>query len=314
MASLEDRWNASDGGSWGVSPPAAVLDSRLPDIDWSVPPAGSRRLQLPAPSGSLAALAMGNPAAPAVVLVPGVMGSKEDFSLVMPLLAASGYYVLSYDIAGQYESAAAGPEHLDPPGRHYDYRLYVEDLLTILAGLNGPAHVLGHSFSGVVSALGVLRSPEAFRSLVLMSTPPVAGLSFRAVPVLGPFAGLVPAKLSASLIVWGVKRNFVRVPPARMRFVHQRFALTRRRSVQDIMGLLRDVPDFGAQLAQSAVPKLVAVGEHDIWPNQEHADFASAVGARLAVYRGGHSPCETNPHQLTQDLLSLYERASKPAA
>ncbi len=54
-----------------------------------------------------------------MLLAPGVSGSKEDFVLVAPVLAAAGYYVQSYDLAGQYESAAAGPSD----GTRYDYAL-----------------------------------------------------------------------------------------------------------------------------------------------------------------------------------------------
>ena len=66
-------------------------------------------------AGRLATITMGDPGNPRVLLVPGATGSKEDFSLMLPELAAAGYFVLSCDIAGQYESAGAGPENLVPP-------------------------------------------------------------------------------------------------------------------------------------------------------------------------------------------------------
>lgn len=180
---------ASDGAGFGTAaPPAAELDARLGSIDWSVLPQGAVRLSLKAPSGMLAAAAMGELGRTPVVLVPGVMGSKEDFSLLMPLLAGQGYYVQAYDLAGQYESAAAGPENLSPPRRHYDYDLYVEDLLAVLDQLGEPAHVLGYSFAGVIAELALLRRPESFRTLTLMSAPPEPGLAFRSVSILGPFS------------------------------------------------------------------------------------------------------------------------------
>ena len=305
--------NVSDDGVPGVAPlPAAVLDAHLEQIDWSIPPAGSLRLQFSAPSGILAGLAMGDPRSPAVVLVPGAMGSKEDFSLLMPLLAAGGYYVVSYDLAGHYESAAAGPENLSPPRPRYNYELFVADLLAVLETLDAPAHVLGYSFAGVVAQLALLRRPELYRSLALMSTPPEPGLSFRSVRVVGRFSPLVSGKVSAGLVVWGVRRNLARVSAERMVFVHQRFELTRRTSVRDVMGLMRRVPDLRAYIARSNLPKLVAVGERDVWPNRLHAAFASAIGAELTVYRGGHSPCENAPHQLARDLLALYAGTANP--
>ena len=302
-------WNADGVPSGTAPPPAAVLDARLAQIDWSVPPDGSRRLSVTAPSGVLAGLAMGDPGAPAVVMVPGVMGSKEDFSLLMPLLAAQGYYVLTYDLAGQYESAPAGPENLTPARRHYDYELFVQDLLAVLETVGRPAHVLGYSFGGVVAELGLLHQPAYFRSLALMSAPPEPGLAFRSVSVVGRFSPLASGRVSAGLISWGVRMNFARVPPERMLFVHQRFGVTRRKSVRDIMALMRHVPDLRSRLAGAGLPKLVAVGERDVWPNRIHAAFALAIGARLTVYRGGHSPCENAPNQLSRDLLGLYAEA-----
>jgi len=305
---------AFDGAAYGTAaPPAAELDSQLGSIDWSVLPPGAVRLALDAPSGKLAAAAMGEPGRTPVLLVPGVMGSKEDFSLLMPLLAAQGYYVQAYDLAGQYESAAAGPENLSPPRSHYDYDLYVQDLLAVLDVLGEPAHVLGYSFAGVIAELALLRRPDRFRTLTLMSAPPEPGLAFRSVSILGPLSPLVSGPVSADLIVWGVKRNFVRVPPSRMDFVRTRFKYTRRQSIRDIITLMRHVPDVRPQLAAQPLPKLVAVGEHDVWPNRVHAGFARAIKGRLAVYRGGHSPCETAPNQLARDLLALYGDASGPS-
>jgi alpha-beta hydrolase superfamily lysophospholipase len=52
---------------------------------------------------------MGPPDGRRVVLVPGATGSKEDFRRVLPLLAAAGYRAESFDLAGQFESAGAGP-------------------------------------------------------------------------------------------------------------------------------------------------------------------------------------------------------------
>ena len=111
---------AQDQPPLGVSPDefgsarvdeAALLDAGLGGVDWASPPPGSKPMRIRAPSGHLAACVMGDAADPWIVLVPGATGSKEDFSLMMPDLADAGYFVLSYDMAGQYQSAAAGPEN-----------------------------------------------------------------------------------------------------------------------------------------------------------------------------------------------------------
>ena len=76
---------------------------------------------------------------------------------------------------------------------------------------------------------------------------------------------------------------------------------------------MKNVPDLRGLLAAADLPKFVAVGEHDLWPLQLHRLYAQAIGARIAVYRGGHSPCETSPHQFSRDLLALYAKGSGPA-
>ncbi len=288
---------------------AQRLDARLEEIDWARPPAGSVDVPFAAPSGTLAMRTMGTPADPPVLLVPGAMGSKEDFSLMMPVLAAAGYYVISFDLAGQYESAGAGPEHLSPPQRHYGYDLFVNDLFAVLDSLSGPAHVLGYSFAGIVSQIALTRRPELFRSLCLLSCPPVPGQSFRTVSRVGRFSPLVNDKMHAGLIVWGIRKNFVGVPASRMDFIRHRFDYTRNESLQDMVGLMKHSPDLRPALKAWPHPKMVAVGRADVWPLYLHYRFAESIGARFAVYGAGHGPCEDAPNQLSRDLLALYASA-----
>ncbi|MET1015557.1 MAG: alpha/beta fold hydrolase, partial [Leifsonia flava] len=139
---------------------ASALDESLPDIDWVTLPPGVSRFRFAAPSGTLAAVEVGDPSAERVVLVPGVTGSKEDFWFQLSQLAASGYFVQSFDLAGQYESAGAGPEQLDPPRSRYDYDLFVDDVVAFLERGTVPVHLLGYSFAGVVSELVAERRPD----------------------------------------------------------------------------------------------------------------------------------------------------------
>ncbi len=285
---------------------ALRLDEALPDLDWTLLPPGTEKTWHDAPSGRLAMIALGDRDAPRVLLVPGVTGSKEDFILMMPLLAAAGYRVESFDMAGQYESGDAGPENLVPPRAHYDHDLFVGDLLSVLEAGSSPVHVLGYSFAGTVSQIAFSRRPELFASLTLLSCPPQPGQGFRGVKRLGPITSLTTGGVGAALMIWGVRNNFTRVPPGRLAFVRQRFAFTRRSSVRDIISLMKRAPDLRETIAASPIPKLVAVGEHDLWPLSLHRELAESIGAELAVYVTGHSPCETAPHQLVLDLLETY--------
>lgn len=288
---------------------AARRDAALGDVDWAAVPDGAVRGTFDAPSGPLATLSMGTPGNPRVLLVPGATGSKEDFVLMLPELAAAGYFVLSYDIAGQYDSAAAGPENLSPPRAHYDYDLFTNDLIAMLDAEEGAAHVVGYSFAAIVAQLAFTRRPDKFRSLTLLSCPPEPGQSFRGVQRIGRFSGRASPRVGAALMIWGIRINVVHVPPNRIRFVKHRFRFTRRSSVRDIFGLMQHAPDLRAALAAASLPKFVAVGEHDLWPLALHRRFAQSIGARIAVYRGGHSPSETSPYQMSRDLIALYGAA-----
>lgn len=287
---------------------AHALDQDIPDIDWHVFPAGTVRDRFAAPSGDLARVVLGPRAAPRVVLVPGVAGSKEDFVRIFPLLADAGYRVESYDIAGHWESVDAGPEHLDPPRTGYDADLYVDDLVTILEDGEGPAHVLGYSFAGLVAELALAARPDLFRSLTLMAAPPAVGQVFRGVKHIGPISDMPPHR-AAGLILWGIRYNLNRTPPQRIAFVRERLAVTKRAAIDDVVAIMMTMPDIVDRIAASPVPKLIAVGDGDLWPLAQHAEYAERIGARLAVYASGHAPCETAPHQLVRDMRELFADA-----
>ena len=282
---------------------ALTRDRAIEDIDWTVPAPGSVSSRFAAPSGELAVVSLGDPGIPRVVLVPGVTGSKEDFVLMLPLLAEAGYYVQSYDLAGQYESAGAGPAD----GTPYGYDLFYDDLVAFLES-GAPAHLLGYSFAGTIAQLVVTRRPELVRSLALMTTSPDVGNGYRGMKWIGPFTRFFTPHAGASLLLWGIDTNRNKVPPGRLAFVRSRFDYTRRDSIDDIVRLMKHTPDLRDAIRASDIPKLVIIGEHDLWPVNRHAAFAERIGAELAVYDTGHSPCETTPHQLTRDLLALYAK------
>lgn len=284
---------------------AERLDRALEDRDWTVPAPGSVASRFAAPSGELAVVSLGDPTHPRVVLVPGVSGSKEDFVLMLPVLADAGYFVQTFDMAGQYESGQAGP----PRGKRYDYDLFVNDLVEFLEE-GAPAHLLGYSFAGTIAQLVLVRRPDLVRSLTLLATPPEPGNGFRGVRGLGPFTFLAGGRIGAALMTWGIRTNKNHVPPLRLEFVRMRFEYTSRRSMEDIIRLMKRAPDVRDAVAASPVPKLVAVGSHDLWPTDLHAALADRIGARLVVYPTGHSPCETAPRQLSRDMIQLFEAAA----
>lgn len=284
---------------------ARELDQAITDVDWHVFPEGTEHDVFSAPSGGLARVRLGDPDAPRVVLVSGVAGSKEDFILLFPLFEAAGFRVESYDIAGHYGSVDAGPQNLDPPRDRYDHRLFIDDLIAILEDGGRPAHVLGYSFAGLVAELALVERPDLFASLTLMAAPPATGQVFRGVKHIGPISDMPPQR-AAGLILWGIRYNLNRTPPMRIAFVRERMTVTGRPVIDDVVGLMMTMPDIADEVGAIDIPKLVAVGEQDLWPEEQHRSYAARIGARVAVYPTGHAPCETAPHQLVRDMLELF--------
>lgn len=285
---------------------AAAHDAALGPIDWSALPPDTERDTFAAPSGPLARIALGPADGDRVVLVPGMTGSKEDFVRVMPLLAASGYRVESFDMAGQYESAEAGP----PAGARYTMELFEGDLRAVLAA-GGPAHVLGYSFAGTVAASVAGAHPELVRSLTLLSTTPSVGQALRAFKVLGPFSGTLSPAALGRLFVWVLRHNVHRAPRDRAVFVTARFGRTRVDSVIDIFALMKQTPDVAPAVRAAGIPTLVVAGEHDVWPLEAHRAFAQRLGGRLVILDAGHSPCETAPNQLAAAMTGLFDGMSR---
>ncbi|MCQ9166114.1 alpha/beta fold hydrolase [Arthrobacter sp. STN4] len=190
-----------------------------------------------------------------------------------------------------------------------------DDVLAVVrdavATAGRPLHVVGYSFAGTVASLACAAEPGLLAGLTLLGSPPLAGRSFRGISRNGPPTVLGGDRTGAAPMISWIQSNVIPVPPGRLRFVRDRFRLTRRQSVRDMVGPMHRTPDFTAALAAAGLPTLVAVGEHGLWPTRLHGTFAESIGAALAVYRSGHSPCETSPHQLCRDMLEPFGRAAQ---
>lgn len=293
---------------------AEALDDALEPIDWAALPAGFFAGVFQAPSGPHAFISTGDTSRERVVLVPGLTGSKEDFQRMMPLFVDEGYFVESYDLAGQYESKDAGPWNLTPPRKRYDIDLFASDMIAFLERHPGPSHVLGYSFAGTVAQEVYRRRPELFLSLSFLSAPPTPGNCFANMKRIGWISHMVTGRMGGALMIWGIKRNFVPAPAERLEFVNHRFTFTRRDSVGDMIGEMKRHPDYSDVVRAAGIPKLVMVGQHDLWRREEHQAFADRIGAGFVVYKTGHSPCEFTPHQATRDLIELFRSGGADGA
>ncbi len=240
------------------------------------------------------------------VLVPGFTGSKEDFLGILEPIADAGHRVVALDQRGQYESA--GP---DDPSAHTLDEL-ATDLLTLIGALgDGPVHLVGHSFGGLVGRTAVLADPAAVRSFVLLDSGPAA--------VMGDH--LDKARLFRSALaehghgpVWAAMQaldDANGLPPVEdpvvADFLRRRFHANLRGSLLSIADILANETDRTAELAATGVPLLVVHGaDEDRWPPPVQDDMAARLGCPRTVIEGaGHSPAVEQPKR-TAGVLTMF--------
>ena len=273
---------------------------------WEQLPPSSRPFTFDAPSGPLAAVEWGESDGIPVLLAPGITGSKEDFSLVGPALAARGYRVWALDLAGQYQSHQAGP---DPDGEWSD-EMHLQDLIAVLEAMGG-AHFVGYSYAGIVGRKLLLQRPDLLRSVFFLSVPPVPGNVFAEMTLVGGVLRHTTPRVAAAAMLTGIRLNASFVTRTRHRFANHRLKFTVRDSIVGAMEDMLNVPDLNAQVSQSGVPLMVGAGEKDMWSLSRHRDHAEQIGAQFCSYQSGHAPSETAPNELVRDLERFFRQVER---
>lgn len=269
-------------------------------------PDGVLRGSVEVPGGPLAVLEVPGDG-PAVLLLPGFTGSKEDFREILVPLAAGGRRVLAVDQRGQYESA--GPD--DPSA--YSVEALAADLLALLEALAvGPAHLVGHSFGGLVSRSAVLKRPEAACSLTLMCSGPQAltGPRVELLPMLAPVleqGGMAALAQAVDALGADDPRTLALTPEVR-KFLRVRMVASSPAGLLAMAAALTSEPDLVAELRATAVPVLVLHGEaDDAWTPAVQAEMAGQLGARhVVVPEAFHSPAVENPAPTAQALTAFF--------
>lgn len=270
-------------------------------------PEGVRAQRLPTPRGDFAVLtapSSRDTPKPPVLLVPGFTGSKEDFIAILAPIAAAGHPVTAVDQRGQFET----PGGDDPTS--YDVKELAEDLLSVVAQLGAPVHLVGHSFGGLVARAVALADPAALRSITLLDSGPAAIPH----PASSDLALMVQALSTTDLdTVWTVKRHLElsSLPgpePHIEDFLRTRFLANHPVALRRLAEQLLDQTDRTDELAAAGLPILVALGARDeAWPPAVQRQMASRLGARFVEFAdAAHSPAAESPEETADALVSFW--------
>jgi len=298
-------------------------------------PSGVRRLTIETRRGKFAALEAlppnGARERQPALLVPGYTGSKEDFLLILQVLAAAGRQVVAIDMRGQFETPGA-----DDPGA-YQLGALAADVAMVsdwLEGQDGPSggsgspgasgspggrgiHLLGHSLGGLVAREVLLAGAARVSSLTLMSSGPGALTGPRAQvlqDLLAELDGTAPAGLGAEIQrIWQTRlepeATAGGVPPAIIDFLRTRLLSSSPTGLQAMAQTLLTCPDRTRALAkQDAVPVMVLYGENDdAWEPAAQEDMAARLRAqRVCIPAAAHSPAVEAPETTASTLTSFW--------
>ncbi|GAA3513755.1 alpha/beta hydrolase [Aeromicrobium panaciterrae] len=238
-----------------------------------------------------------------VLLVPGWTGSKEDFTQVLPLLAAAGFDVTAYDQRGQYETVGL-------PEDDYTLAGFARDAAAVAAAASSqPSHLLGHSFGGLVAQQAAVDHTSQWRSLSLLGTGPGAlGESpHRPLQMLVQALGKVPL-----LQIHEIREQGVRRPAQITRFLAKRFTSNSVPSLRAITQLLLDAPDIIDEVHALDLPFWVGRGQDDdAWGHDVQASMAERLGTTVHVIPdSAHSPGVENPAGLVEAWLPFLNEHS----
>ncbi|MEU8617150.1 alpha/beta hydrolase [Streptomyces sp. NPDC048623] len=274
-------------------------------------PPRTRSLRLATARGSFAVLdtAPDGPRQGTVLLLPGYTGSKEDFLELLGPLTEAGYRAVAVDGRGQHETPG-------PRGRAaYRRKALALDVVAQAAALgDGPVHLLGHSFGGLVARAAAGLAPDAFMSLTLLASGPgrVARPQRIRIRALRAAFALLPKERVWRATRWLDSRGEepgAGDPPELVAFLRRRWMLTRIAQLAGAGRLLLADPDGTAALRALPMPLHLAYGDEEtVWPVPDLAAAATRTGAHHTVVAGaGHSPNVSHPRELAERLAGFWD-------
>lgn len=248
-----------------------------------------------------------------VLMVPGFMGSKEDFLPMLPALGRAGYRVVAIDGRGQNETGGTYSSAL------YAREELADDLVAIVQAVDvGPVHILGHSYGALLARLAVIRtqgSPELWRSLTLMNFGPAEVSEFQCERLRLLLSVLDSMPLEE---IWAFLDSSDSAVPDDVRaFMRARWLANDPGHIKAAAEHLSTEPDLTAELAAISLPKAVVSGSPDLtWEPAGVQSMANSLSAHLiTVPEGGHSPNVHCPDETAAALITFwntYAHAATP--
>lgn len=243
-----------------------------------------------------------------VLLVPGFTSSRSTFFCIMQQLADAGYRVVAMSQRGQPHST--GPDTVDG----YALPTLGHDVVSVLdaLGWKDPAHVLGHSFGGLVAAEAVIQEPARWASLTLWNSG-----QQNMGPEKGMAEGLAGLREHGPRALWVHDRLASGLDPdADLRgelnrieqFYFDRGMSTQPAQLEAGMEIMVNQVDRVDELRATSIRALVSHGDaDDAWPIDQQRSDAQRLGAAYAVVpRAGHSAHQDNPIDSVSTLTEFW--------
>ena len=241
-----------------------------------------------------------------VIMMPGMGATRAEYRFLAPAVRDAGFHAVTVDLRGQGESSAFWPDYELPSSG--------QDLLALIDYFDeGPAHVIGTSFSPGAAVWAAAERPEQIRSLVLIG-------AF----VRDPQTTLVQKLMMAALVAgpwkyagWRMYYKMLyptRQPPDFDAYLDQLTALLREPGKSDAFQQLAATPriDSEQRLPKVKVPALVVMGSKDPdWPDPvaEARWIAEQLGTDPVLIDGaGHYPQTEMPEITNPQIIEFLKQ------